>query len=149
MDERKSVKGTNAARDKSMSTDSSAQAQTRRVAKWHSSMCRSPHARCLGAFRPREVDCTRAKDPRWYAPAGFHKVQHTSPAWPVHQTRPNRGVGLRRRIGRRIDKRVEDLLISRSPTRRAGSLSHCQNGRLGVLRFTTAFPKLAHLKADC
>ena len=95
-----------------MSTDSSTQAQTRRVAKWCSSMCRSPHAHSLGAFRPREVDCTRVKDPRWYAPAGFSQG-------PAYKSRPGlfprsgqiEVLGSGRRIGRQIDKRVEDLLM--------------------------------------
>ena len=43
----------------------------------------------------------------WFLPMSSIQVQ----AWPVHQSRPNRGVGLRRWIGRRINKRVEDLLI--------------------------------------
>ena len=46
-----SVKGTNVARDKPMCTDSSTQAQTRRVARWRSSsFCRTAHARGLRAF---------------------------------------------------------------------------------------------------
>ena len=51
-------------------------------------MCRSPHARSLGAYRAREVDCTRAKDPRWYAPAGFSQG-------PAYKSRP----GLFTRLG--------------------------------------------------
>ena len=81
MDERKSVKGTNAARDKPMSTDLSAQVQTCRVKKWRSSsFCRTTHTRSLSAFSPRKVDGTRVKDPRC-APPGFSQG-------PAYKSRP-------------------------------------------------------------
>ena len=64
-----------------------------------SSFCHTAHARSLSVFSPRKVDGLRRKIYGMLQLA-FHKVQYTSPgqAWPVHQVRPNRGVGLRRRI---------------------------------------------------
>ena len=64
----------------------------------------------------------------WFLTRSSEQVQ----AWPVHQTRPNRGVGLRRLgLWPRRHRRPKPLLhkVDR-PTRRAGGLSHCQNGRL-------------------
>ena len=64
----------------------------------------------------------------WFLTRSSIQVQ----AWPVHQTRPNRGVGLRR-LGPwpRRHRRPKPLLhkVDR-PTRHAGGLSHCQNGRV-------------------
>ena len=148
MDERKSVEGTNAARDKPMVSDLSTQlehaawqdgartpigtARACRVARWCSysyrhrsrmprdkmaatcSFCRHRsrmprdmaatysfcwHRSCtsLGASSPCKVDGTRAKDPlcsSWFLTRSSMPIQ----AWPVHQTRPNLGVGLRRWI---------------------------------------------------
>ena len=57
-----SVKSTNVARDKPMSTDSSTQAQTRRMAKWHRPFS-SPGTACARppqcVLTPRNVDGTR------------------------------------------------------------------------------------------
>ena len=108
---------------------------TLRVKMEASSICRSPHARSLGAFRPhvrstaqdkRSVVCSS-----WLFTRSSIQVQ----AWPVHQTRPNQSVGLRR-LGPcpRRHRQPKPLLhkVDRS-TRRAGGLFHCQNGRLGAL----------------
>ena len=88
MDERKSVKGPNAARDKPMSTDSSTRLEH---AAWQNGgvvlLFRTAHARSLSASSPRKVDGTRAKDPRC-APAGFSQG-------PVYKSGP----GLFTRLG--------------------------------------------------
>ena len=88
MDERKNVKGTNAARDKPMSSDSSTQLEH---AAWQNGdRTPSPGTACtrsLGAFSPRKVNGTRAKDPRC-APAGFSQG-------PAYKSRP----GLLTRLG--------------------------------------------------
>ncbi len=153
MDERKSVKGTNVARDKLMSTDSSAQARTRRVAKWRSSMCRSPHARSLGAFRPRVRSTAQDERSVVCSSCLFTRSSIQVQAWHVHQTRPNRGVGLRRlgpwdsktsssrevsRDSQRLrhwtpDEPVEDLLIKvdrRLPSCSSSCLFHEADRRL-------------------
>ena len=76
-----SVKSPNAARDKPISMDSSTQLEH---AAWqnggvvHLSQTSRMHSH---AFRPREVNCTRAKDPRWYATAGFSQG-------PTYKSRP-------------------------------------------------------------
>ena len=81
MDERKSVKSPNAARDKTMSMDSSTQLEH---AAWQDGgvvlfLLPAPLAHALlGAFRPCEVDGTRAEGPRVLQLA-LHKVQHTNP----------------------------------------------------------------------
>ena len=77
---RKSVKGTNAARDKPMSTDSSAQAQTRRVAKWrrHPPFVAPPmHAASVRSAPVRST--AQERKIRGVLQLAFHKVQHTNP----------------------------------------------------------------------
>ena len=130
MDERKSVEGTNAARDKPMSPDSSAQlehaawqdgartpigiAHACRVARWRSysyrhrsSMQRGKMVLVLlsaslahaASARPALVKST-AQERKIYGVFQLapHKSSMRIQAWPVHQTRPNIGVGLRRWI---------------------------------------------------
>ena len=98
MDERKGVEGTNAARDKPMSPDSSAQPEHAAWQKWRRRPPIGPaHARSLGASSPCEVDSTREKDlvcSSWFFTRSSMQIQ----AWPVHQIRPNLGVGLCRWI---------------------------------------------------
>ena len=80
MDERKSVEGTNAARDKPMVSDSNTQLAH---ATWQDGDdVLLSHRSCtsLGASSPRKVDGTREKD-LWYVPAGFSQG-------PVCKSRP-------------------------------------------------------------
>ena len=79
-----SVKSTNVARDKPMSTDSSPQARARRVARWRrrtlssqGTACARPPQRVL---TPRNVDGTRPSD-RWWVSAGFSQG-------PAYKSRP-------------------------------------------------------------
>ena len=128
MDKRKSVKGPNVARDKPMSTDSSTQAQTRRVAK----LRRRPFvARSLGASSPRKVDGPRRKICGMLQLA-FHKLQHTSPGLACSPAKAKS-----RCWAPQAGSMVKEEQQAKTPlhkvdrqTRHAGSLSHCQNGRL-------------------
>ena len=90
----------------------------------------------------------------WFLTRSSIQVQ----ARPVHQTRPNRGVGLRG-LGPwpRRHRRPKPLLhkVDR-PTQRAGGLSHCQNGRLDTQAVSLTVKwqtRRAHfssrLSADC
>ena len=107
-----------------------------------SAFCRTPHARSLGAFRPREVDGTRAKDPRC-APAGFSQG-------PAYKSRPGlftrqgqievlgsagwiHGRGGTTSQNHFPQSRSPDLgtqavyLTANHPTRCSGSFSYCQS----------------------
>ena len=101
MDERKSVKGPNAARDKPMSTDSSTRLEH---AAWQDGgvvlfLLPAPLAHTASA-RPDPARSTAQDEgsmvcSSWLFTRSSIQVQ----AWPVYQVRPNRGVGLRR-LGR-------------------------------------------------
>ena len=87
MDEGKGVEGTNAARDKPMSTDLSAQARARHVARWR----RRPFvgtAHAPASARPAPVRSTAQEVKIRCVPAGFSQG-------PVCESRP----GLHTRLG--------------------------------------------------
>ena len=96
--ERESVKSTNAARDKPMSTDSSTRLE---YAAWQDGgivlfLLPAPTAHAASA-RPDPARST-AQDERSMVCSSwlFTRSSKQVPAWPVHQVRPNRGVGRRR-----------------------------------------------------
>ncbi len=74
-----SVKSTNVARNKRMSTDSSPQLEPRRMAKWRLSFCRRPHARGLRALWPRAMSTAQVRQINDGPQPISSKVQHTNP----------------------------------------------------------------------
>ena len=130
MDKRKSVKGPNAARDKPMSTDSSTQAHTCSVTRWR----RHPFVAALTHAASARSDPARSTAPERKIHGGmlqlaFHMVQHTSPGLACSPDKAKL-----RCWTPQADRQTcrGPPHKSRSPTRRAGSLSHCQDGRLDV-----------------
>ena len=74
-----SVKGTNAAHDKPMSTDLSAQAQTRRVEKWRHRPFVTPPTHAASAHSAPVRSTAQERKVHGVLQLAFHKVQHTNP----------------------------------------------------------------------
>ena len=115
MDERKSVKSTNAARDKPMSwiRASSSSMLRGKMAAPHSFFSRH-RLRTPSSVCSDPTQCRRHKTVRsmvglsWFCTRSSIQVQ----AWPVHQIRPNRGVGLRQ-VHRQTCRAVSSRAVSR------------------------------------
>ena len=93
----KSVKSTNVARNKRMSTDSSSQLESRRMAKMALVLLllQTPRSRSPRALTPRNVDGTRPSDQRWASADLSQGPAHKSRPGLFTRQGPNRGAVLR------------------------------------------------------
>ncbi len=114
-----SVKNTNVARNRRMSTDPSSQLEPRRVAKWRLSFCRRPHARGLRALWPRAMSTAQVRqindEPQ---PITLQGSAYKSRPGLFLRQGPNQGAGLRqtcRAVGVSRDRQKLRRLLSCLP----------------------------------